>query len=151
MEKAYEQVIKEVSNAGGSLLDAMHAVQEVEGYLTQPAMEALAEAFHRLPSEIYDCASFYNMYLFKPPCEFNIQICEGAPCHVAGADKVIQALEEELEIKMGECTPDGKFSLSYTECIGQCQASPSILVNGTLYKDMSAEKARTFIQKGGLN
>ena len=69
-----------------------------------------------------------------------IRICESAPCHIAGADQVVAALEKELGIKMGETTADNKFTLEFAECVGQCQATPIITINSKPYGDMSAEK-----------
>ena len=67
-------------------------------------------------------------------------MCESAPCHVAGADAVIAALEKELGIKMGETTADGKFALELTECVGQCQATPVITINSKPYENVSIDK-----------
>jgi NADH-quinone oxidoreductase subunit E len=58
-------------------------------------------------------------------------MCESAPCHVAGADELLKALENHLGINVGETTPDGKFTLEVTECVGQCQATPVITINST--------------------
>jgi len=67
-------------------------------------------------------------------------MCESAPCHVAGADEVIKAIEKYLGIKTGETTADGKYTLELTECIGQCQATPVITVNSEPIFNVSPEK-----------
>lgn len=131
------------------LLNAMHAVQDKEGYLSQEALASLAQEFGVTKATIYDTASFYSMLRFSPQAKVNISICRGAPCHVAGADAVIEALEATLDIKVGGSTPDGKYSLRYTECLGQCQSSPTLLVNGELHTDMTPEKVKAMLTKGG--
>ena len=80
------------------------------------------------------------MFSVKPRGKNVIRICESAPCHVNGAAEVIAALERELGIKMGQTTTDGLFSLEFTECVGQCQATPVITINGKPYLDVSAAK-----------
>jgi len=132
------------------LLDALHEAQAAEGYLSIGAIRRLADRYRCSSAEVYDCASFYSMFRFEPDSAVRIQICRGAPCHVSGAAEVIRALEEELGIPMGGRTPDGAYSLEYTECVGQCGAAPSLLVNGRLYTDMTAEKARKLIKTGGV-
>jgi NADH-quinone oxidoreductase subunit E len=69
-----------------------------------------------------------------------IRVCESAPCHVAGADDVIAALEKELGISMGETTEDGKFTLEFAECVGQCQGIPVITINSQPYVNVNPEK-----------
>ena len=82
-------------------------------------------------------ASFYS---YSPPGRGQniIRICESAPCHVAGANEVIAALEQELGIRVGETTSDGKFALEVAECVGQCQDTPVITVNGQPFGNVSA-------------
>lgn len=147
MNVNYQDIIEEARKTGG-LYDVMLAVQAEEGYLSEPAILSIAEAFEATPSHIYDTASFYSMIHFSPKGEVQIEICRGAPCHVAGSAKVIQAIEHYLGISIGNRTPDGKYSFAYTECIGQCQASPSVLINGKLYTEMDAEKVINILEKG---
>jgi len=139
MEK-YKDTISLVQKKEGSLLDAIIAVQELYGYVSETAMGALAQAFKIAPTQVYETASFYSMIRFAPVGRIIIKVCHNAPCHVAGAGKTIAALENALGIQMGETTKDGKYSLEYTECIGQCQASPSILINGNTYSNITVDK-----------
>lgn len=148
MKEKYVEIIREYKRE--SLLDVLHALQEVDGYVTSEAIEELAEEFGSTPARIYESASFYSMIRFAPPSEVTIQICHSAPCHVAGAVEVIHALEDELGIRMGETTSDGKYKLEYVECLGQCQDSPCLLVNGILHTRIDPEKGRELVRKGGV-
>jgi NADH-quinone oxidoreductase subunit E len=149
VNEKYVEVINAHKNE--SFLDALRALQAVDGYVTSEAIEVLAAEFGRSPASIYSSASFYAMIRFTPPAEVLIQICHNAPCHVAGTAEVVSALEDALNIRMGETTPDGKFQLEYGECIGQCQGSPCLLVNGVLHRQMNAQAARKLVAKEGLN
>ena len=146
MSAKYVDIIR--AKKQDSFLDALHALQEMNGYITQEAIEVLSEEFGATPAKIYESASFYSMIRFAPQSEFTIQICRSAPCHVAGVGDVICALEESLGIKMGEVTMDGRVRLEYVECLGQCQDSPSLLVNGVLHTQINVEKALELIGKG---
>lgn len=149
MNAEYKEVITRTMEYGG-ILDAMLALQEKDGYLTREAVEALAKEFDMFSSEVYDTASFYSMIKLAPPeGKTEILICRGAPCHVAGSTEVIETVEKMLGIKVGETTKDGKYFFGYTECLGQCQAAPSLEINRTLYTDLTPEKV-TALLKGGV-
>jgi len=145
----YEVTINKAIESGG-LLDAMHALQELDGFLTPEAVEALAEVFQVSAAEIYDSASFYSMIRRTAPSKIIIEICRGAACHVAGSAELIQAIENALCIKIGESTKDGKYCFDYTECQGQCQAAPAILVNEKIFTHMTPEKFVEILENGGF-
>lgn len=136
----YSKIIQTVKETSDSLLDAMLAVQEIDGYLTENAMQELAEAYHVHLTQIYESASFYRMIRFAPKGKNIVQICHNAPCHVAGAAKTIEAFEKALGIAMGETTADNMYTLEYSECIGQCHASPSVVINGNIYTGITSDK-----------
>lgn len=134
------EAVQAVKDASGSVLEALLAAQAAEGILTDEALEAAADAYSTTAAKLYETASFYSMFRFAPVGKTVIAICRNAPCHVAGAGETIAAFEEALDISMGETTPDGAFTLQYSECIGQCQASPSVMVNGAVYTGVTADK-----------
>lgn len=136
----YKEVIASFADKPGGIIEAYHAVQKELGYLPQEAVIEAAKVFNMPVSKVYGVATFYSMFSVKPRGKNVIRICESAPCHVAGAAEVVAALERELNIKMGESTADGRFALEYTECVGQCQATPVITVNGKPYFDVSPAK-----------
>ena len=149
MREKYVAIIRTTKQ--DSLLDSLLALQDADGYVTAEAIEVLAEEFESTPGRIYESASFYSMIRFAPPNAVTIQVCRSAPCHVAGAAEVIRVLEDALGVRMGEATSDGKYKLEFTECLGQCQDSPSLLINGSLHTQINAEKARELVKKGGLS
>jgi len=140
MMKKYLDTISRVQKEDGSLLDAMLATQEIDGCLTEDAIWAIGEAFGLAVTQVYETASFYSMIRFAPVGKTVIQVCRNAPCHVAGAQETIAALEDALGVSMGDTSTDGKYTLEYTECIGQCQASPSVLVNSKVHSNVTADK-----------
>lgn len=133
----YKQIIASYADKPGGIIEAYHAVQNEFGYLPKEAVTEAANVFNVPASVAYGVATFYSMFAVEPRGKNVIRICESAPCHVAGAAEVVSALERELNIKMGESTADGQFALEYTECVGQCQATPIITINGKPYLDVS--------------
>ena len=148
----YVDVIGQVQQDSGALLDAISAVQRLDGYLSDAGVEAIAKAFGLPASRVYETASFYSMLHFQPKGVHVVEICRNAPCHVSGAQAVIDALEHALGIHVGETTADGQITLQYTECIGQCQSGPNLLVDGSLVSHVTPDQIPTLVgelRKGG--
>jgi NADH-quinone oxidoreductase subunit E len=133
----YKGIIAKYKDVPGGIIEAFHAVQKQFNYLPEEAIVEAAKIFNVPVAEAYGVATFYSYLSVEPRGKNVIRICESAPCHIAGADEVVAALERELGIMMGETTDDGKFTLEYTECVGQCQATPVITVNGKPYAGVS--------------
>ena len=134
----YKEIIASYADKPGGIIEAFHAVQSQLSYLPREVIAEAAQVFKIPVSEAYGVASFYSMFSTEPRGKNVIRICESAPCHVAGAAEVVQALERELGIFMGESTADGLFALEFTECVGQCQSTPVITINGEPYLDVNA-------------
>ncbi len=132
----YKQILNNYKDLPGGLLEAYHAVQREYNYLPEEAVREAAAVFSVSASQAFGTATFYSYLKFDKRGRYIIRICESAPCHIAGVAEVIAVLERELGIKMGETTADGKFTLEFTECVGQCQATPVITINGVPYTDI---------------
>ncbi|KGP75786.1 NADH-quinone oxidoreductase subunit E [Desulfosporosinus sp. Tol-M] len=128
------------ANVPGGMIEAFHAIQDKLSYLPEEAILEAARVFNKPVAQAYGVATFYSMFSVKPRGKNVIRICESAPCHVAGAAEVVAALEKELGISMGGSTADGLFTLEFTECVGQCQGTPVITINGKPFVDVSPAK-----------
>lgn len=122
-----------ISSEPGGLLKALHIAQKHDGYISREDISQIAEAFGLPEARIYETASFYSYLHLQPVGRHVIRVCESAPCHVAGAAQVIETLEKLLNASMGSTTDDHRFTLQYTECVGQCQNSPTITIDGHAY------------------
>ena len=139
---SYERIIQKAL-ADGGLLDALLALQNAEGYVSEDALNALAVHAKVSPAELYNAASFYSMLRFAPPARTEILVCRGTACHSADKAAVVAALEAETGLKMGESNES--CSLGWVECLGQCQAAPNVLVNGKLYQNVDAGSIPTLL------
>lgn len=113
-----------------SLIPILQAVQESQGYLSKEAVVEIGRHLRLPASKIYGVATFYNQFRFQPLGQYHIQVCRGTACHVKGSAGVLQSLQRHLNIKPGETTRDGQFSLEVVACIGACGLAPVISVNG---------------------
>ena len=143
----YKAIIAKYRDTTGGILEAFNAVQKELSYLPEEVIAEAARIFNIPAAEAYGVATFYSMYSVEARGKNVIRICESGPCHIAGADEVIAALERELGILMGESTVDGLFALEFTECVGQCQATPVITINGEPFFDVTAAKVPGILAK----
>lgn len=132
-----QEILAKYADKPGGMIEAFHAIQEELNYLPEEVIIEAAKVFNKPTAQAYGVATFYSMFSTAKRGKYVIRICESAPCHVAGAAEVVAALEKELGVKMGESTADGLFSLEFTECVGQCQATPVITINGEPYLDVA--------------
>lgn len=131
------------------LLDALKAAQEKEGCVTEAAIRKIADEYGIYPSEVYETATFYTMLHVGSKAEHIIEVCGSTCCDAAKAADLIAALEDELGIKCGECSADGKWMLRRCECLGRCDTAPNAMVDGTLVTGATIEQLRECIRKAG--
>jgi NADH:ubiquinone oxidoreductase subunit E len=97
-------------------------------------------------AKLYDYISFYAMISPEPRGKYVIRMCESAPCHVTGARAVMESIAKTLGIQAGETSVDGRFTLEFCQCLGVCEASPAILVNDVVYKNLTPGRAATLME-----
>ncbi len=123
------------------LLAALYIAQEQYGWLSPEAIQRVADRLQMSPGHVLATASFYTMYKMKPEGHYHFQVCEGLSCYlVGGAETLIDYIAECLEVKPGERSQDGKFSLEVVQCLAACGTSPAVKVNDELYEHMTQEK-----------
>ena len=128
-EAALAKVIEEHKSVPGCLMRVMQEAQAIYGYLPKEVQVMIAEGLGVSLSEVYGVATFYTQFSLSPKGRHRISLCLGTACYVKGADKILEALEEKLGIKCGECTPDGLFSLDSCRCVGACGLAPVMMID----------------------
>lgn len=123
------------------------------GFLSEDLMKAAAEYLGVLPIEVYEVASFYDMYEFKFAGKHKIAVCTNVSCMLRGAEDIVKRLEERTGCKLGESSPDGQFFLREVECLAACANAPVCQVDNKMYhEDMTVEKVDALVDelsKGG--
>lgn len=129
-----------------ALLPILHLAQETfDGWLSTETMDYVASILSIEPIEVYEVASFYSMYNLKPVGKFVFEVCQTGPCMISGSDNIITYIQQQLDIKPGETTKDGIFTLKLVECLGACGYAPMMQV-GKIYKEhLTKEKVDTII------
>lgn len=124
----------------GVLIQVLHKAQELFGFLPEAVQKHISAKLGLHVSEIYGVVSFYHYFKTKMTGRYTVDFCMGTACFVRGAAKLIERAEALLGVKMGETTPDGKFTLGSLRCVGACSLAPVIQINGKTYGRVTEEQ-----------
>lgn len=130
-----------------NLIQILHASQNIYGYLPLEVQEFISNKMHIPLSEVTGVISFYSFFSTIPRGENTILVCMGTACYVRGGKKLIEELEKQLDIHVGETTKDGKFTLEIARCIGACGLAPAMMINKKVYKSVSPSKLRSILSR----
>ncbi len=154
-----QSLIKSLANEYGrkreSLLPIMQAVVDREKFLSEYSMVEIAREIDVPAAEVFGTATFYSFIETKPTGRYIIRICKTITCAMKGKNQVLFAIQDMLKIKLGETTPDKRFSLLETNCLGWCHKAPAMLINNEIYTELTPEKIReiltNYMKKNGEN
>lgn len=146
-ENELRDFIVEIKDERGALMPVLQKAQDIYGYLPIEVQTIIAEELNIALSEVYGVATFYSQFSLNPKGEHRISICLGTACYVKGADKILEGLEQKLGIKVGECTPDGVFSLDSCRCVGACGLAPVMMVDDDVYGRMTVDQIDGILAK----
>jgi len=133
-----------------ALLAALHAAQDILGWLPEVAMEYVGYRLDVPPVRVREVATFYTMYRLRPTGRHHIEICNSISCWAMGSEKLFRRCEEKLGIRRGEKTNDGRFSLGEVACLASCGTAPAVLVDNYRYvEEMTPEKIDKLIEDLG--
>ncbi len=131
-----------------ALLPVLHLAQDsFGGWLSSETMDYVAELLRIEPIEVYEVATFYSMYNLKPVGKYMFEVCQTGPCMVSGSDNIIDYIKEKLNIKIGETTPDGLFTLKTVECLGACGYAPMMQLGKTYREHLTKERVDSIIDE----
>ncbi len=153
MEKNKEKIedfkvfIKENEDKQGVLMPVLQKAQGLFGYLPVEVLEIISKGLDIPLSEIYGVVTFYSQFSLIPKGEYRIGVCLGTACYVKGSHELLNKVMEELGIESGQTTPDMKFSLTATRCIGACGLAPVLSVNDDVYGRLKPEDVKGILDK----
>lgn len=154
MEKNKEKIndfrvfINDHKETPGALMPVLQEAQEVFGYLPIEILEMISRGLNVPMAEVYGVATFYSQFSFIPKGENKISLCLGTACYVKGAQGILEEIESVLGIKSGETTPDLKFSIAATRCLGDCSLAPVMMINDEdVYAKLKKEDIKGILEK----
>jgi NADH:ubiquinone oxidoreductase subunit E len=128
-----------------SLLPMLQGVVEFENYLSQRSMLEIAGELNLPAAEVFGTATFYSFLEHRKMGRFTIRVCKTISCSMKGKNQVLLAIKEMLKIEMGQTTPDGRFSLVETNCLGWCHKAPAMVINHEVYTELTPERVREIL------
>ena len=133
--------------AKSAILPAITIAYRQVGHLNDEIYSEISEVIGIPMLEIAEAATFYTMFPKEPTGKFLIQVCHNISCSLMGADSLIRYLEDKLDIKKGETTSDGLFTLVTVECLGSCATAPMMQINHDFYENLTPEKVDSVLKQ----
>jgi NADH-quinone oxidoreductase subunit E len=142
-----DKAVREHGATPDSVIPILSEINRTLGYIPTGTLAEIrrhiqfpGEGIFLADSHVYSAASFYDMFSLKPLGRHVIRFCESAPCHIEGGRQVIEALQKELGIQPGETSPDQKWSLLTSSCLGVCSVGPVFLVDEDIFGNVTPER-----------
>lgn len=131
-----------------ALIPILHIAQEQSnGWLDIPVLDHVAGILNILPVEVYEVASFYSMFNLNPVGKFVLEVCQTGPCMLNGSDKILNHIRQRLNIKDGQTSADGLFTLKPVECLGACGYAPMMQLGKTYREHLTIEKVDELLEE----
>lgn len=141
------KVIEEHKDQKGGLMPVLQEAQAIFGCVPLDVQEIIAEGMNVTLSEVYGVATFYSQFSLEPKGEYVCGVCLGTACYVKNSQKVLDKLSSELNIEVGHTTPDGKFTIQATRCLGACGLAPVMMINDEVYGRLTPEEIPGILAK----
>ena len=135
-----KELLKNYSQDKSNLIQILNEVQEKYGYIPKQSQIEISNYLSIPMAEIYGVITFYSRFTLEPKGKYNISVCLGTACFVKGSQALLDRLKERLKIDEGQTTPDGKFSIDATRCVGACGLAPVFTINNEVYGKATVKK-----------
>lgn len=148
MEISIDEIISRYKQGSReALLPLLQDIQDVFGYLNEEAVLKVGKHINLPTAKVYGIATFYDQFRFLPKGKNHIKLCRGTSCHMHGSLNLLLEVERILNIKVGQTTRDGRFSLELVSCVGACSAAPVLNINGEFHIALSVQDIVALIEK----
>ncbi len=142
-----DSIIEKYKTKKGSTIPLLQATQQVYGYIPKTAFEYISQKTGLKLSELYGVATFYAQFRLKPVGKHIVKVCHGTACHVQGANVISESILEALQIKDGETTPDGFYTVESVACLGCCSLAPVMMIDDEVYGKLTGKSAVNIIKE----
>ena len=132
-EAKLKEVIAQHKGQSDAMMPVLQKAQEIYGYLPIEVQTMVAEGLGVSLEQVYGVSTFYSWFTLEPKGEHLIRVCLGTACYVKGSADILAELERQLGIKAGHTTPDGKFTLEATRCLGCCGLAPVMTIDDDVF------------------
>ena len=144
---ALNELINQYKSRRGALIPVLQKAQDMYGFLPKEVMDQVAGGLGLPLSQVYGVATFYSQFHLNPRGRNIIRICLGTACHVRGATKILDKIQEKLKISSGETTEDLRYTIEPVACIGACGLAPVMMVNDDTHGRLTPDKIADLLEK----
>ena len=142
-----KEYIDSVKGVDGSLMQVLHVAQDIFGYLPIEVQKYISSELDVPLAEVYGVATFYTQFAIEPKGKHKIGVCLGTACYVKSSQLIMDKLSKELNVKVGQTTPDNLFTLEATRCLGCCGLAPVIMIDQDVYGKLEPKKIPEILAK----
>lgn len=146
-EKRAKEIIPLYPQSRSAIMPLLYIAQDELGYITQEAVEWVADKLSIAPVQVWEVATFYTMYYKKPVGKYHFQVCRTLPCALRGAKMVSEYLHKKFGLNPGEVSSDGLWSFEEVECLGSCGTAPMCQINDVFFENLTESKLDTIIER----
>ena len=140
-------VIEKYRGTKGALMPVLQEAQEIYGYLPIEVQKIIAVRMGVSLEEVYGVSTFYSQFVLNPKGDISIAVCLGTACYVKGSGDILDKITQILGLPSGSTTPDGKYSLEATRCIGACGLAPVLTINNEVYGKLGVSDVEGILEK----
>lgn len=133
----HEASIMETREAAG--IEALKVVQQHRGWISDDSLIAIAQCLNISSAQLEGVATFYNLIYRQKVGHYVIHLCDSISCHLTGYEEILKVVKRHLDIDYGQTTADGRFTLLSNACLGSCDKSPAMMINGQYYQSLTTE------------
>jgi NADH-quinone oxidoreductase E subunit len=130
-----------------NLIQILHQIQNIQGFLPLETLRQVAIKLDMPLSEVAGVVSFYSFFSTQPQGKHTIRVCLGTACYVRGGKKLIEKLQEQLGIELGQTTSDQRFTFEIARCIGACGLAPAVMIDNEVYRQVNVNKLKSILAK----
>lgn len=141
------EIIERHKSEPRAIIAMLQDIQDEYRFIPRDVLGELSERLGIPKSRTYALATFFKAFTLKPRGEHHICVCVGTACHVQGGQRIVERLERELGIMLGETTEDGKFSLEAVRCVGCCSLAPVVVIGDDLYGKVRQDRLQRLLRK----
>ena len=140
-------IIEQHRNEKWGLIPLLQEIQEYCGYIPPESINPVADAMNMFPSQVQGVVTFYSGFTLQPKGKYVLKVCRGTACHVKGSRSILRLMQNELELKEGETSPDYQFTLETVACLGACFLAPAMMVNHNYFGKLAPTKVTSIIDQ----
>ncbi len=142
-----DPIIEKYKNKKGNTIPLLQSTQHLFGYIPAKAFDYISQKTGLKISDMYGVATFYAQFRLKPVGKHIIKVCHGTACHVQGANTISESVLEALQVKDGETTPDGFYTIESVACLGCCSLAPVIMIDEDTFGKLTGKSAVNIIKE----